>query len=223
MSAAILAPLLVTLKVAAWATAATLVPGIGLGYLLARRTFPGKSLVETAVALPLVLPPTAIGYALLRLLARDGPLGPGTIGVDLDVLFTWRAAALAAAAMSLPLVARTARVAFDQVDPRLESLARTLGHGPIATFARVTVPLARTGLLAAVVMGFSRALGEFGATIVVAGSIPGRTETLALALFRNIQSGRTGAATAILVLTVAISFAAMWTVELLLRTRRGER
>lgn len=223
MSPEIVSALLVTLRVAAWATAAVLVPGIALGYLLARRGFPGKSVVETMVALPLVLPPTAVGYALLRLLARDGPLGSATLGVDLDLLFTWKGAALASACMSLPLVARTARIAFEGVDPRLESMARTLGLGRAATFARITVPLARRGLLAAAVMGFSRALGEFGATIVVAGNIPGKTQTLALALFQGIQAGLEEQAKTVFALTAILAFAAMWCVEWLLHDRKRAR
>lgn len=223
MNGEVLSALAVTVKVSLCAAAAVFVPGIALGWFLARKGFPAKSLVETAVALPLVLPPTAVGYALLRLLARDGPLGARSLGFDLDILFTWRGAALAAAAMSLPLVARTARVAFESVDPRLESMARTLGLGPLETFARITVPLARRGLLAAGLMGFSRALGEFGATIIVAGNIPGETRTLALALFQSIASGRSDQATAILAVAVLLAFAAMWTVEMLLRGTRGER
>jgi molybdate transport system permease protein len=174
--------LLISLRVALFATAFVLPPGILIGLWLARRQFPGKGLVETVVALPLVLPPTAVGYLLLSLLAVDGPLGRSTLGLDLDLLFTWKGAVGAAMVMSLPLVARTARVAFEGVDPRLEGMARTLGYGPARTFLNVTLPIAGRGILAAAVMGFSRALGEFGATVIVAGNIPGRTQTLALAL-----------------------------------------
>lgn len=223
MSPEIVAALLLSVRVALCATALVLVPGIYLGRLLARRSFFGKSVVETLVSLPLVLPPTALGYVLLRLLARDGPFGEGTLGFDPGILFTWKGAALASAVMALPLVARTARVAFEHVDPRLESLARTLGLSARRTFLRVTLPLARRGLLAAAVMGFSRALGEFGATILVAGNIPGRTQTLPLAIFQSIQVGRDDEANVLLGITVALAFAAVWVVEILMRGAPGER
>ena len=218
---AAIAALLVSLKVAAVATGVALVPGIALGRLLARRNFPAKAVVETIVMLPMVLPPTAVGYLLLRLLARSGPLGQRTLGFDLDLLLTWKAAALAALVMAFPLIARTARTAFEEVDPRLEAMARTLGLGPLRVFIEVTLPLARRGLFAAAIMGFSRAIGEFGATIIVAGNIPGRTQTLALAIFEDIQAGRDEDAMPLLVLTVLIAFAAIYTVELL--QRRGQR
>lgn len=212
-------PLWISLKVAFAATAAILPPGAFLGFVLARRDFRGKGLAETLIALPLVLPPTAVGYLLLRLLSRTGPLGSVTLGFDLDLLLTWKGAALASAAMALPLVARTARVAFEEVDPRLEGVARTLGYGPARTFFEITLPLARRGLLAAAVLGFGRALGEFGATVIVAGNIPGRTQTLALAIFNDMQTGRDREALALVGLTVLLAFAAVFTVESLLRRR----
>jgi molybdate transport system permease protein len=211
--------LLISLKVALGATVLILPPGILIGLLLARRDFPGKSVAETLVSLPLVLPPTAVGYALLRLLARDGPLGARTLGFDLDLLFTWKGAALASAIMALPLVARAARAAFEEVDPRLEAMARTLGCGPLRTLVAITFPLARRGLSAAAVLGFGRALGEFGATVIVAGSIPGKTQTLALAIFNNIQVGRDQEAMTLLGITVLLAFGAIWTVEILRRHR----
>lgn len=221
MSDGAVAALGLSAKIALVATVAVFPLGACLGWILARRAVPGKAVLETLTALPLVLPPTAVGYLLLRLLARDGPLGEPALGVDLDLLFTWKGAVLASALMSLPLVVRTARVAFEEVDPRLEAVARTLGLGPARTFARVTLPLARRGLLAAAVLGFSRALGEFGATVIVAGNIPGRTQTLALAIFSDIQIGRDEDAMALVGVTVVLAFAALWTVEALLR--RGRR
>ncbi len=208
-------------QVALCATLAILPPGIALGWLLARREVPGRALLETLTALPLVLPPTAVGYLLLRLLARDGPLGERALGFDLDLLFTWKGAVLASAVMALPLVVRTARLAFEEVDPRLESMARTLGLGPLRTFAEVTLPLARRGLAAAAVLGFTRALGEFGATVIVAGNIPGETQTLALAIFSDMQVGRDSEAMTLVAITVVLAFAALWTVELLLHRRRA--
>jgi len=217
MSQVAIEALLISLKVSFWATVCIVPPGILLGLCLARRQFAGKSVVETLVSLPLVLPPTAVGYLLLRLLSRDGPLGPRSLGFDPDLLFTWKAAVAAAALMALPLVARAARVAFESVDPRLEQLARTLGIGPVRTFFEVTVPLARRGLLAAGVLGFSRALGEFGATVIVAGNIPGRTQTLALGIFQAMQVGRDDEAMALVAITVVLAFGAVYTVEWLLR------
>jgi molybdate transport system permease protein len=215
-------PLLISLKVALWSTILILPPGIGLGYLLARVRFRGRSLIETLASLPLVLPPTAVGYVLLRALGRHGPLGEATLGFDLDILFTWKGAVLASCVMALPLVVRSARVAFEEVDPRLEGVARTLGLGPARTFATITLPLARRGLLASCILGFSRSLGEFGATIMVAGSIPGRTETLALAIWGDMQTGRDHDAMMLVGLTVVLAFAAIWTVEVL-QGRRGRR
>jgi molybdate transport system permease protein len=220
VSDAAIAALTLSLEVALVATALTLPPGIALGWLLARRQVRGKALIETITALPLVLPPTAVGYLLLRLLARNGPFGEETLGFDLDLLFTWKGAVVAAVMMSLPLVVRSARLAFEEVDPRLESMARTLGLGPVATFVEITLPLARRGLLAAAVLGFARSLGEFGATILVAGNIPGRTQTLALAIFSEMQLGHDEEAMQLVAVTVAIAFAAIWTSEALMR-RRG--
>jgi len=220
LSSPSLSALLISLKVAFWATVLILPPGILLGLLLARTDFRGKTLVETVTSLPLVLPPTAVGYLLLLLLARSGPFGERTLGFDLDLLFTWKGAALASAIMALPLVARTARVAFEEVDGRLEGVARTLGLGPVGTFVEITLPLARRGLLAAAVLGFSRALGEFGATIIVAGNIPGKTQTLALAIFSEMQIGHDRRALALVATTVILAFAAIGTAEVLLRRRR---
>ncbi len=213
--------LALSVTVAFWATVLILPPGVLLGLLLARRELPGKSVIETVTYLPLVLPPTAVGYLMLRLLSRGGPLGEKTLGFDLDLLFTWKGAVAASVVMALPLVVRTARVAFEEVDPRLESMARTLGLGPVRTFFAVTLPLARRGLLAAALLGFSRALGEFGATVIVAGNIPGRTQTLALAIFSDMQVGRDSEAMGLVGVTVVLAFASLWTVELLLRKRRS--
>ena len=211
----------ISLKVALAATVLVLPPGVALGWLFARRSFPGKSLLETLAYLPLVLPPTALGYLLLSLLAVHGPLGVESLGFDLDLLFTWKGAVLASSLMSLPLVVRTARVAFEGVNPRLEAMGRTLGMGPLRVFRKVTLPLARRGLFASAILGFSRALGEFGATVIVAGNIPGKTQTLALAIFNDIQIGKDDQARALVGLTALLAFSAIWISELLLR--RGGR
>jgi molybdate transport system permease protein len=214
---------LVTLRVAAGATALLALPALALGWLLARRVFPGRSLVETLVALPLVLPPTAIGYLLLELFARRGPLGSETLGFDPGVLFSARGAVLASAVVAFPLAVRTARVAFEGVDPRLEQMGRSLGLTRWTVLRRVTLPLASRGLLAALLLGFSRALGEFGATVIVAGNIPGRTQTLALAIFTDIQLGDTRHALQLVAVCVALAFATVFTVERLLRRPEAGR
>ena len=206
-----------TLRVAGTAGLVVAPIGIALGFLLARVSFSGKALVETFVSLPLVLPPTAIGYLLLTLFSRGGPLGERARGFDLDLLFTWRGAVLASVVVALPLVARTARAAFEGVEPRLELMARTVGMSRWRSWFCVTLPLARRGLLAAIVLGFARALGEFGATVIVAGNIPGRTQTLALAIFNEIQLGDTRAALRLVGITVIIAFVSMWSIERLLR------
>jgi molybdate transport system permease protein len=211
----LLAVLLVSLRVAFFATLLVGVPAIFLGYALARWEFRGKRLVSVLVGLPLVLPPTAVGFLLLRLLAVDGPLGRGTLGFDLGLLLTWKAAVLAAGIMSLPLVARTARVTFEGVDPRLETMARTLGHPRIATFFRFTLPLAARGLSAALILGFTRALGEFGATVTVAGNIPGRTRTLASAIFSAQQAGDSEGAGVLMIVALVVGIAAIASAELL--------
>ena len=220
MSSSALTALLISLKVSLVATLVVLPPGIALGLLFARRSFPGKSIVETLTYLSLVLPPTAVGYLLLSLLARRGPLGVNALGLDLDLLFTWKGAVLASAVMALPLVVRTARIAFEGVNPRLESMGRTLGMGPLRVLWEITLPLARRGLLASGILGFSRALGEFGATVIVAGNIPGKTQTLALAIFNDIQIGQDDEARRPVGLTAALAFLAIWISERLLSQRR---
>ncbi len=220
---ATLTALWITLKVAFAAMVLIAAPALVLGYALARVDFRGKGLLETAVAVPLVLPPTAIGYLLLALLSRVGPLGPRRLGFDPDLLFTWKGAVLASAVVAFPLAARTARAAFEEVEPRLELMARSQGYSRLQAWLRVTLPLARRGLLAALVLGFGRALGEFGATVIVAGNIPGRTQTLALAIFNDIQLNDTRHATALVALTVALAFGLMAWVERLLAPRASRR
>jgi molybdate transport system permease protein len=207
--------------VAALSTLLILPPGIAAALLLARYRGPGKGLVETLLALPLVLPPTAVGLVLLELLARRGPIGSRLDAWGIELVFTWKAVVVATAVMSFPLLVRSARTAFEEVDPRLVGIARTLGCGPVAAFFRVTLPLARRGVLAGTVLAFSRALGEFGATVMVAGNIPGKTQTLALAIFHDNQIGRDDRALALAGVTVALAFAALWTTEWLLRRRPG--
>lgn len=212
--------LAVTLRVALLATALVAPFALATGWLLARHKFAGKSFVETLVALPLVLPPTAIGYLLLVAFGRAGILGERNLGFDPGILFTWRGAVVASAVVAFPLAARSARAAFEVVDPRLERMGRSLGMSPLSVFARVTVPLAGRGLLAALALAFGRALGEFGATVIVAGNIPGRTQTLALAIFDEIQLGDERGALALVGVACVLAFLVMWTVERLGRPRQ---
>jgi molybdate transport system permease protein len=208
-----------TLQMAAAATAAILVPGVAVAYFLAGYRGPGRGALETVLSLPLVLPPTAVGLLLLELLGRNRPLGAWLAAHGVEVVFTWKAVVLATAVMSFPPLVRSARTAFEEVDPRLVGLARTLGCGPAGAFFRVTLPLAWRGVLAGTVLAFSRALGEFGATIMVAGNIPGRTQTLALAIFHETQLGRDERAMALAGVTVALAFAALWVTEGVVRRR----
>ena len=218
---AMVTTLLITLKVALTATACVLPPSVFLAYVLARHEFPGKPVLSSVVLAPLVLPPTAVGYLLLRLFAFDGPLGRRTLGWDPGVLLTWRGAVLASSVMSMPLVVRTARVAFEDVNPRLEQMAQTLGYGRLPTFCFFTIPLARRGLLAAALLGFTRSIGEFGATITLAGNIPGRTQTLAAAIFSAEQNGDEAGATVFLVIALMLGYFAVLASEVLLRRKRA--
>lgn len=214
---------LFTLRIAALGTALLLVPGVAAAWVLARYDGVGKGALETLLALPLVLPPTAVGLVLLELLARNGAFGGWLVDHGVEVLFTWKAVLLATMVMSFPLLVRSARTAFEEVDPRLVGIARTLGCRPIEAFFRVSLPLAWRGILAGAVLAFARALGEFGATVMVAGNIPGRTQTLALAIFQETQSGRDANARWLAAITVALAFAALWTAEIVQRrrSRRG--
>lgn len=209
-----------TLVVAALGTVLILPGGIVLGWLLARKHWPGKTLVETLVALPLVIPPVATGLILLKVFGRRGPLGrffENILGVE--IVFTWKAAVLATAVMALPLLVRTARVAFEEVPVRYEQVARTLGAGPWRVFFTVSLPLAARGLCAGGVLAFARALGEFGATIMVAGAIPGQTITLAIGIYHHVQLGQDDQAVTLLLVSVALAFGALWLSESLLRRR----
>jgi molybdate transport system permease protein len=191
------------------ATLLMLPPGIGLAWLLARRHFPGKAVVETLVSLPLVVPPVATGLILLWLLGRRGPLGGPLEALGIEIVFTPRAVVIAMAVMGLPLLVRTARAGFEQVTRRYEQIAETLGAGPWRVFRTVTLPLASRNILAGALLGFSRALGEFGATIVVAGSIPGRTRTLAVGIYSYAETGQDRQAALLLSVSIAIAFAAV--------------
>ena len=198
------------------ATLLMLVPGVALAWVLARRRFPGKAVVEALVSLPLVIPPVATGLVLLWLLGRRGPVGRLLEPLGIDIVFTPLAVVIAMAVMGLPLLVRTARPGFEQVTRRYEQIAETLGAGPWRVFATITLPLAARNILAGALLGFSRALGEFGATIVVAGSIPGRTRTLAVGIYGFAETGQDTAAAILVAISVAIGFGAVLISNLLL-------
>lgn len=213
---------LFTLGIAAAATAWIVPPGVALGWALSRRGWRGRSAVEALVSLPLVLPPTAVGLGLLLLLGREGLLGgPLYRWLGIELAFTWKAVVVASGVVAFPLLVRSVRSALEEVDPRLLGVARTLGRGPAATFVSVHLPLAWRGVLAGAVLAFARALGEFGATVLVAGNIPGRTQTLALAIFQRVQVGRDREAVVLAGVSALLAFGAMVAVEWL--TRRRER
>jgi molybdate transport system permease protein len=212
-----------TLRVAALSTLLIAPFGLGVAWLLARRDWPGKSLVETIVTLPLVMPPVATGLLLLKLVGRRGPFGRLLDRAGIELVFTWRAVVLAMMAMSFPLLVRGCRVAFEEVNVRLEQVARTLGASDWRVFATITLPLALRGIIGGLVLAFARAIGEFGATIVVAGDIPGRTTTLALAIYDRTQLGNDAEAYRFLGIAAAIAFVALWTSEAFLRRRGAAR
>jgi molybdate transport system permease protein len=185
-------------------------PGILLAWLLARGRFRGRLLLETLVSLPLVMPPVATGLILLMLFAPRGPIGGFLARLGIDVVFTWRAVVLAMTVMGLPLFVRTVRAGIEQVDRRYEAMAATLGAPPLRVFFSITLPLALPALVAGGVLGFARALGEFGATIMIAGSIPGVTRTLPVAIYTFTEIGRDREAALLLGISAVIAFAALW-------------
>ncbi len=195
------------------ATAATLLmlpPGLLIAWALARGRFRGRVLLETVVSLPLVLPPVATGLILLMLFAPRGLIGRALDRVGVEVVFTWKAVVLAMTIMGLPLLVRSVRAGIEQVDSRYEQVAATLGARPLRVFLTITLPLALPSVLAGAVLGFARALGEFGATIMVAGSIPGATRTLAVGIYTFAETGRDREAAALLIVSATIAFAALW-------------
>ena len=199
---------LFTVGMAALATAVMLPPGLAVAWVLARRRFPGRAVLETLVSLPLVLPPVATGLILITVLGRRGLLGGFLERMGIEVMFTWRAVVVAMAVMGLPLLVRSARAGFEQVDRRYEQIAATLGARPARVFFTVSLPLARRGVLAGALLGFSRALGEFGATIMVAGALPG-TRTIAVAIYTYTETGQDAAAAVMLAVSAAIAFGAL--------------
>ena len=203
------------------AVALNLVPGVGIAWLLARRKWPGKAVVETIVTLPLVMPPVATGLLLLELLGRRGWIGHWLRAVNIDIVFTWKAVVIAMAVMSFPFVVRNARVALEAVSTRVEQVAATLGASSWRVAWTVTLPLARRGIVAGAVMAFARALGEFGATILVAGNIPGSTTVISTSIYNDIMLGHDADAYALIAVSIGLAFAAILASELLLRERQS--
>lgn len=211
-------PILLSLRVATLSTILAGLAGIGLAWLLTRRRFPGRTLLESVVVLPLVLPPTVVGFYLLLLLGRSGPLGEALEAAGLEIVFTWRAAVIAATVASLPLVVKAVQAAFESIDPRLEAAARTL-RPAASVFLTVTLPLAWRGILAGLILAFARGMGEFGITLMLAGSIPGRTQTLPLAIYDAVQANELAQANALALITMAIVTALLLVLSRLPRVR----
>jgi len=206
-------------RVAIWAMAWSLPPAIAVAWVLARCEFPGKSILDGLVHLPLVLPPVVVGYVLLVLLGRRGVIGSWLYDVlGLTFAFSWRGAAIASAVIAFPLVVRAIRLSLEAVDRRLEDAARTLGAGPMGVFFTITLPLIAPGILAGAILGFARSLGEFGATITFVSNIPGETRTLPIALYSFTQvPGGEAAALRLVVIAIVIAFAALAASEILAR------
>jgi molybdate transport system permease protein len=205
IDASVLIPLLLTLKVAGFATAINVLLGVGAGFLFARKKFAGREFLDAVLTLPMVMPPTVLGYYLLVLIGSQGVLGSwlkSQFGINL--IFSWQGAVIAATVVAFPLVFRSARAAFESIDPQLEQAARVLGVSEIAIFFRVSLPLAWRGIMAGLLLSFARATGEFGATLMVAGSIPGKTQTLSIAVYEAVQAGRDDVA-GFLVLIISIT------------------
>ncbi|ABC35252.1 molybdate ABC transporter permease subunit [Burkholderia thailandensis] len=196
-------PLLLSLKVAGWATALDLVLGVATGYALARWRSGARDVIDSLLTLPLVLPPTVLGYYLLVLLGRRGVLGARLDELGIQLVFTWQGAVIASMVVAFPLILKSARAAFEAVDPQLERAARTLGISEAGIFFRVTLPLAARGILAGALLAFARALGEFGATLMIAGNLPGRTQTLSVAVYAAVQAGDDATANFLVLVTSA--------------------
>ena len=194
-------PLLLSRKVAGWATARDVVLGVAVAFGLSRWRSSARELVDSLLTLPLVMPPTVLGYYLLVLLGRRGVIGAWLDKFDIQLVFTWQGAVIASAVVAFPLVLKSARTAFETVDPQFERAARTLGVSEAAVFFRVTLPLAARGILAGALLAFARALGEFGATLMIAGNLPGRTQTLSVAVYAAVQAGDDSTANILVIVT----------------------
>ncbi|MGI9153532.1 MAG: molybdate ABC transporter permease subunit [Rubrivivax sp.] len=202
--------LALTLKVAGWATAINLVLGVGVGYALSRWRFLGRDVLDAVLTLPMVMPPTVLGYYLLVVIGSQGVVGAWLLqNFGIRLIFTWQAAVIAATIVAFPLVFKAARAAFENVDPQCEDAARTLGLGEWGLFLRVSLPLAWRGILAGLLLAFARALGEFGATLMVAGSIAGQTQTLSIAVYEAVQAGQDDTANFLVMVTSLVCMAVL--------------
>lgn len=210
-------PLRLSLQVTITATLLVLATGVPLAWLLARKRFPGRDALGAAAMLPLVLPPTVLGYYLLVLLGAQSPLGRWLAEIGFPLVFTWRGAVIAAAIAAFPLMVESVRTGFESVDPRLEGVARTLGRSEWVIFWRITLPLAWRSIVAGTALTFARALGDFGATLMVAGNIPGRTQTVSLYIYDLVQANRQGEANQMVLLITVLA------VTLLVVARRLNR
>lgn len=199
-------PVFLSLRVACIAVIFVGCIGVPLARFMARRDFPGKDVVESLITLPLVLPPSVIGYGLLRLIGRNGLLGQALAGMGVSIIFTWWAVVLASTVVSFPLMYQSAKAAFKSVDLNYEKAARTLGASEARVFFTVTLPLAWPGLVAGLVLSFARAIGEFGATLMVAGNIPGQTQTIPLAIYFAVESGDDVTAQTLVAIVTLFSF-----------------
>jgi molybdate transport system permease protein len=208
-----------TVLMALTATALVLPPAILVGWVLARRNFPGKAVFETIVSLPLVLPPVASGLMLLWVFGRRSPVGRALDTAGIEIIFTWKAVVISMMVISFPLVARSVRAGIEHVDVRYEQIAATLGAGPLRILRTITLPLASRGIAAGAVLGFSRALGEFGATIIVAGAIPGRTRTIAVGIYTLVETGHEDAAWVLVAFAAVLAFGAIYVSNRLVDSR----
>jgi molybdate transport system permease protein len=200
--------LALTLKVAGWATAINLVLGVGVGYALSRWRFPGRDVLDALLTLPMVMPPTVLGYYLLVVIGSQGVVGAWLLqNFGIRLIFTWQAAVIAATIVAFPLVFKAARAAFENADPQWEDAARTLGLSEWSIFLRVSLPLAWRGILAGLLLAFARALGEFGATLMVAGSMAGQTQTLSIAVYEAVQAGQDDTANFLVMVTSLVCMA----------------
>jgi len=213
-----------SLKVACWATLLALVAGTGFGYLLARKRFIGRELLDAMLTLPMVMPPTVLGYYLLVIIGREGVVGAWLqhhFGINL--IFTWQAAVIAAAVVAFPLVLKGARAAFEAVATQLEQAAMVLGVSPFGVFLRVTLPLAWRGVLGGTLLAFARSMGEFGATLMVAGSIPGKTQTLSIAVYEAVQAGQDDTANLLVIITSVVCVTVLVAANKLTPNRNPQR
>jgi molybdate transport system permease protein len=192
--------------------------GIAMAWLFARKEWPFKSVVETLVLLPLVVPPVSTGLILLKIFGRRSPIGQWLYERGIEIVFNWKGVLIAMSVMSFPLLVRSVRTSFAEVNLRVEQIAATLGASPLRIFFVITIPLAYKGIVAGALLAFSRALGEFGATILLAGNIPGETQTLSLAIYNFVQLGKDPEAYTLLAITVALAFIFVWCSEWLVRT-----